>query len=277
MVGLRFFVLSFVLLLVVGCSCSSDKSAPGDNGDGGGALDGSADGLDSSLGFPPGDTTPFEVNMMGQVLCDGDTPCACNDGEDNDKDGLVDGKDPECTGPGDNDESSFATGISGDNKDPKWQDCFYDGNSGAGDDKCRYSTKCLTGELPLTDKDCKVAKACIDFCRPRTPNGCDCFGCCDVTFADDSTKSILISQPCESDDPDGCTECVKSTQCDNECGECELCPGKTLADLPDSCDNNNDEPQYTCDNGEDRCPDGSNSECQSGYYCDSGCCIVALL
>ncbi len=38
---------------------------------------------------------------------------------DNDGDGLVDGFDPECTGPFDDDEATFATGIPGDNKDPR--------------------------------------------------------------------------------------------------------------------------------------------------------------
>ena len=36
--------------------------------------------------------------------------------------------------PLDNDESSFATGIPGDNMDACKQDCFFDGNSGMGDD-----------------------------------------------------------------------------------------------------------------------------------------------
>jgi hypothetical protein len=63
-------------------------------------------------------------------LCGG--PCGCSDGIDNDGDGTIDGFDLECTGPADNDEGTFATGISGDNVDPKWQDCFFDGNSGGG-------------------------------------------------------------------------------------------------------------------------------------------------
>ena len=39
----------------------------------------------------------------------------CSDGKDNDGDGKVDYNDPECVGPLDNDEGSFATGIPGDN------------------------------------------------------------------------------------------------------------------------------------------------------------------
>jgi hypothetical protein len=82
--------------------------------------------------------------------------CACNNGLDDDGDGLIDAADPECVGAMDNDESSFATGMPGDNRDPKWQDCFFDGNSGAGDDRLRdhpvlpRSLRCVhTEELRL--------------------------------------------------------------------------------------------------------------------------------
>ena len=74
-------------------------------------------------------------------MCNG-AACACADGIDNDGDGELDGFDTECTGANDDDESTFATGIPGDNRDPVWQDCFFDGNSGAGDDKCRYHSDC---------------------------------------------------------------------------------------------------------------------------------------
>ncbi len=259
--------LTFALLcFAVGCSCSDDDKKPA-GGDGGVTDDG------STLGDDGGDVSPFPTNDAGQVLC-GDVPCQCSDGVDNDDDDLVDGLDGECTGPADNDEASFATGVPGDNVDPKWQDCFFDGNSGAGDDKCRYSTDCLTGDLPLSDPDCSVVEACVDFCAPRTPNGCDCFGCCEVTFTDDSTGTILISEPCDADDPASCTECVQTTECDNECGQCELCGGKTQADIdadPDCSEG------YTCDGGEIQCPSGTNAECESGFSCQFGCCLPVVV
>ena len=162
----------------------------------------------------------------------------CNDGIDNDGDGLIDGFDPECTGPADNDEGSFATGIPGDNKDPKWQDCFFDGNSGAGDDGCRYGTDCLYGATPQDDPSCTLSQQCLDYCAPRTPNGCDCFGCCTVQTSDGSSVDIYEVSSCsiaQIDDEKACPRCTKNTQCQNTCGECELCPGKTAADLPASC------------------------------------------
>ena len=119
----------------------------------------------------------------------------CSDGIDNDGDGKIDYDDPECVGPLDNDESSFATGIPGDNMDACKQDCFFDGNSGAGDDHCDWQLKCdplsATPSARTTQQyadstrsECSLSAsqspACIDFCRQLVPNGCDCFGCCAI-------------------------------------------------------------------------------------------------
>jgi hypothetical protein len=202
-------------------------------------------------------------------LCGGE--CACSNGIDDDGDGKVDGFDEECTGAADNDEGTFATGISGDNKDPKWQDCFFDGNSGAGDDGCRYATECLTGELPDDHRDCSVTESCIDFCAARTPNGCDCFGCCTVETSD-GPVSIHIADTCdleEIDDEEACPRCIPTEQCDNECGECELCPGKD--ELPETCD---DDTPY-CD--DDKQPCDEENACPSGYFCQLGCCSVSIV
>jgi hypothetical protein len=234
------------------------------------------------------------LNATGGAIATGTT--ACSDGKDNDGDGLTDGFDPECTGPADNDEGTFATGIPGDNRDPKWQDCFFDGNSGAGDDDCRYATGCLTGDLPADDKDCKLTDACIKFCAPLTPNGCDCFGCCTVQLPSGDSIDIQTDASCSLDkaaNADACPRCVKSDACGNTCGHCELCPGKTIADLPDDCaptgaggassgtggagtggsTTTGGGPSYTCDGGEQVCgPDLP--RCELGTYCSLGCCLV---
>jgi hypothetical protein len=174
------------------------------------------------------------ITPSGDLLLCGGENCACSDGIDNDNDGVMDGFDVECTGPFDEDEGSFATGISGDNVDPKWQDCFFDGNSGAGNDGCRYHTDCLTGDKDQDDPDCTVTQMCLEFCMARTPPGCDCFGCCTIP-SDDGPVDVFIASGCDSNDISSCTSCVKSDSCDNECGECELCTGVTVNDLPDSC------------------------------------------
>jgi hypothetical protein len=280
------------IAFLAACS-SSTNDAAGANGLGGAAQGGSSastgvGGTSSSgMGGLGGEQTLMGVaGTVVQTYCAGGG-CACSDGKDNDGDGLIDGFDPECTGPLDNDEGSFATGIPGDNQDPKWQDCFFDGNSGGGDDGCRYATGCLTGDLPQTDKDCVLSQHCIDFCKRLIPNGCDCFGCCTVATGTGNVD-ILIGTSCSLEkigDATACPVCKKSDSCNNTCATCELCPGKTVADLPASCAApppptdagipvGPPPPSYTCDTGHQVC--SATIACPSGEYCSLGCCLPFL-
>lgn len=284
---------------------SNDSSNEIDNASSVDALDASTSDSTTTLGvLDPSWTIPDEL-----LLCD-DGPCQCANGIDDDGDGQVDGFDMECTGPYDDDEGSFATGIPGDNRDWKWQDCFFDGNSGGGDDGCRYHSDCLTGVLEQDHQDCEVTQQCLEYCITRTPNGCDCFGCCTVIQYDGTEINILISDQCSEEHLDQCTTCVPNTNCINECGECELCPGRTVEDLPEKCFTNDQPtpdggvdtsdsstpesdggkgyldtgvevppgevpPPYTCDNGEQVCT--NQSDCDSGYFCWQGCCLMIII
>lgn len=278
------WVLATLSVATFGCSSATD-SGGGDTG--GNSPIGLGQGGARAAGSGGSSATAGAASARGGGAgASTTTPTtACSDGIDNDGDGLTDGFDPECTGAADNDESSYATGIPGDNRDPKWQDCFFDGNSGAGDDRCRYSTDCLTGKLPPTDPDCAVAEACIDFCQRLTPNGCDCFGCCTVELANRTSVNVELRDTCSVDkvgDAKACPRCTKSPQCGNECGECELCAGKTQADLPASCTpeiptgGTPPPPAHTCDNGEQLCgPDLPACE-GSSSFCSFGCCIPII-
>lgn len=222
------------------------------------------------------------VSSGGGVLLCGSAPCQCNNGIDDDGDGVIDGFDVECTGALDDDEQSFATGIPGDNRDPKWQDCFFDGNSGAGDDRCRYPTTCLTGELSQDDPACATTEACRNSCQPLVPNGCDCFGCCAVQLPNGQAVDIVLTASCSLEtigDTEACTPCTPSDSCGNECGECELCPGKTPADLPASCGAEEppppeEEPEPECDFGATACSE--QSDCPEEQVCSFGCCAVVV-
>jgi hypothetical protein len=169
---------------------------------------------------------------------------ACNDGIDNDGDGRIDAADPECVGPCDNDEGTFATGISGDNMDACKQDCFFDGNSGAGDDGCEWNLKCDPANpganaakscpYDANFKNCPNTQSqqCIDFCRRLTPNGCDCFGCCAVPW-NGTTRTIMLAAGCTAasfGDPTKCPLCTQNPSCINTCGKCEICVGKPAPD-----------------------------------------------
>lgn len=264
-----------------GSSDGGSSSGDGTSASGGITLDSSSTDSGSTAGSSGGtssnaDASSATTGIGGNgaagafldpvELCGG--PCQCSNGIDDDGDGKVDGFDEECTGIADNDEGTFATGISGDNKDPKWQDCFFDGNSGAGDDGCRYHTDCLTGDLPADDPSCTVTDACVEFCSARTPNGCDCFGCCTFDTVD-GPVSVQIGTNCDYenlDDEEACVRCTPTTQCGNECGECELCPGKDS--LPDTCQD--DTPQ--CDGGRQPCD--ADNPCPQSYWCSLGCCII---
>jgi hypothetical protein len=254
----------------------------GDVGSGGSAgTGGSAGGGGDASALDPYVLPPnVSIGEAGEVLC-GSSPCACDNGVDDDGDGKADGFDEECTGALDNDEGSFSTGIPGDNSDPKWQDCFFDGNSGAGDDLCRYHADCLTGDKPASDPDCAVSAECHDFCAARTPNGCDCFGCCTVQLDDSSSVSVFIGESCSLEtagDPASCPRCTPTSACENTCGECELCPGKSVEDLPASCSetpDGGDTPAYGCDAGQTVC--NGAGDCPSGEYCSLGCCLAFMI
>jgi len=220
-------------------------------------------------------TTQSDADAVG-ARC-GTHPCSCDDGIDNDDDGLIDGLDPECTGAYDDDEASFATGLP--NKLMACRDCFWDSNSGSGDDGCRYPYECLTDPAFVGKSNCPgcaVTAECTSNCQARTPNGCDCFGCCEVPAPDGGSVHIQLLEGCSLSqlaDTVSCPRCEPHPECKNDCGRCELCLGKTLADLPADCAGEG--PGYACEGELAVC--SRTSPCDAGYYCHQGCCLVDLL
>jgi hypothetical protein len=209
--------------------------------------------------------------------------CACDDGKDNDGDMRIDGLDAECTGPYDDDESTFATGApAGQNR---CHDCFWDNNAGSGDDDCRYPVECLQDQSATVGKgkgncaSCTVSQRCIDTCQSRTPNGCDCFGCCEITQNDGSTLQVELTDTCslaKLDDVAACPRCVQSPLCRNPCGHCELCPGRKPENLPADCGAGTKDagPRYACDEGQAVCSE--TAPCTGGAYCELGCCLFLV-
>ena len=296
----------------VAVDVNADGVADGVDSNGDGTVDVAlpSDSVDGAtlLSLPDAGASPFPVNAAGQVLCGG-SPCACSDGKDGDGDGLIDLADPECVASWDNDEASFATGIPGDNRDDACQDCFFDGNSGSGNDGCRLPSSCLREGNNSSGrgscKSCDQTLQCKTFCQAYTPNGCDCFGCCGVHLENGSVVNVALGAGCNIDgnNVQGCQTCVPNDSCRNECGKCELCPGKTLADLPADCFANpggsdggvmsqvdggavvatgdagapqgggGGTPGYTCDQGATRCGDGL-ATCADGASCEFGCCVL---
>ena len=247
-----------------GSNGTSDPSA-GSATEGPGTSDGSSSGTGGDPGNP--------LDCGGSIY-------ACGNGVDDDGDGFVDLFDPECTGPCDDDESSFQTGLPGDNMDCK-QDCFFDGNSGQGDDGCIWNLRCdpanpganigceYTGGANCDNQPPNQEAGCIEFCEPFVPPGCDCFGCCTVQLPDGSSVDIFLnsSPDCSLDNLDACETCTSQI---DDCGvpcipeKCQVCFGET--EPPDGCGG-----EQTCPSG-DPCDADQPDSCAADYFCYLGCC-----
>ncbi len=307
--SIRLFIrLATFVTLAALAGCGDDDEGGDDDDDStvDGGRDGRVDGADGSGGDGSGgDGTTEDGGGTDGNLIDGAPPpsyceegCACSDGMDNDGDGDIDSADPECTGPADNDEESLATGIPGDNRDNVFQDCFFDGDSGHGNDGCMRPTECFYDNDVAPDpgdEQCEVSSMCIETCGAAVPNGCDCFGCCTLQLDDGTTMNVSVSETCSTDNLEGCEECAFDDSCANPCGRCELCPGRTIDELPADCggttpdggtpdsgtpDSGTDGstppgPGYECEGGQTLCD--ATTGCSAGYVCMLGCCVVNLI
>ncbi|HWO17542.1 MAG TPA: hypothetical protein VNO30_02160 [Kofleriaceae bacterium] len=276
---MKIFACAILMMFAVACGGKNPGGDDTGGDDAGGGDDGGGTVIDARV--PPG--------------CVPASP-QCSNCKDDDGDGFIDSYDVECTGPLDNLENSFATGIPGDNMDAVNQDCFFDGNSGGGNDGCNIHVCCLLGAA--TKAECPIganqydpmacpppigtgtiSQMCKDVCGKLAPPGCDCFGCC--TLCDPATNQCydIATNPNTSpnctlqtlNDPNVCKRCTKVTDCGSPtCGgtSCILCPGQDPNDLPPGCGGNT-----MCPNGAPTCT--SNADCGSGTYCDQGsmCCV----
>lgn len=288
---MRWFVATLVVVAAALCGCggsgdelgtksepsdataSESDDATGDETTGGDAVsdDGVASDADAGTDAATGDTPPSTSWPITQ----------CNNGKDDDGDGLIDYLDPECTTPYDDDEASFAKGIPGDGEDgssdPCKFDCAFDGNSGSGDDGCLFSGTCISGSTyyacpydPAAAKDptkCPPQSTkCVDKCSALTPNGCDYLGCCDVFDSSGKRHRVRLHSPCTFatlSDPTKCVPCEQVVEYTKPCDRCDVCLGKWS--VPSDC-----KPQCT---GGTRC--GPGLPCPTGQWCLTGCCIAA--
>ena len=238
------------------------------------------------------DATGMDAPFSGMCSSGG---AQCANCQDDDLDGTVDGFDPECTGPLDDDEATFRTGIPGDNTDAVNQDCFFDGNASSDDDGCAIHICCVLGAM--TKQQCPLGSSrfnpaecglplpqhCINVCSAIAPAGCDCFGCCTICNPAGMCRDVeihpMVSPNCDptnvmdpgadtqvntGDDP--CRGCIKSETCGNStCGgsTCIACPGQ-----PSSCGT------PACPAGQPLCD--ANGNCGVGRYCSNGCCIGTI-
>lgn len=274
-----------LLVFLIAAACGGGDGNGNGDGDGGTDGDGGSD-VDAAQTDTDGGLGPDAPPAM----CSPGGP-ECNNCMDDDGDGRIDGADIECTSSADDDESSFATGIPGDNMDTVNQDCFFDGDSGAGNDGCNIHVCCLLGapdqascpfganQYDPAECDDPQSQQCQETCGGLAPPGCDCFGCCTICDPVTDVCVDIITNPatapnCDEttiNDPVACPRCVKVETCNNPCTPdgCILCPGQTPDDLPVECGGMSE-----CPNGQPVC--SMAAPCPSGSYCASGCCIEGV-
>jgi hypothetical protein len=254
----------------------------------------------TSSSGPPNDgdaSTTGEVVDCQLTTCQGKI-YECGDCLDNDGDGRIDAADPACWGPCDNNESGWYAQIP--TPGPTGMecykaDCYFDQDSGSGNDGCYWALSCDPLEplsctydadidIPGTSMSCEEAAAmqtetCADVCGPVVPNGCDCFGCCNITWRAETYTVYLGSYelgqatcgPETIADPELCHPCTQVSACLNPCEpeHCEICIGQTT--LPDGCE------QAGCPEGVQPClPEHESGDCPAGMACITGCCIPFL-
>jgi hypothetical protein len=305
------------LLLAFGSvqACTCDNSAVGgDMLGGGGDLAGADLAMPDAFILPDGGVL---VNDGGRVCFI--APCQghiyqCGDCQDNDGDGLVDSDDPNCLGPCSNNEQGLSGNIPGQNNAPCKMDCYWDQDTGSGNDDCFWDHACDTFEQgppvstnpeigcnydPNTkfpggdkcmDKFNTQSQTCHDVCGPLTPNGCDCFGCCEdpnrpgnFIFAGSTNAADVgtcAADPATMADPTKCKPCTPVAGCANGCGHCELCFGKTM--LPPDCfpdggvQDDGGIIVGQCMPGVQPCGLPGQAVCPSGFYCITGCCQMII-
>ena len=236
--------------------------------------------------------TPSLANCQGHVY-------DCGNGEDDDGDGRVDAQDPECLGPCDNSETSFGSLIPVNDGPPCIRDCYFDQDSGSGNDECYWNHQCDPLEVPPhyfpspsegsacawdpeantpgTTASCAELAAnqspeCDAYCGPLVPNGCDCFGCCEHPAGSGAFVYLggtdMDGYPaCDGeslDDPLRCHPCTPAPGCLNACDPCEICLFRP--ELEPGC------PAPSCHEGAEPCA-GDCKECPEGSYCVTGCCV----
>lgn len=248
----------------------------------------------------------------------------CGDCMDNDGDGRTDERDPECLGPCDNTEGPvLLTGVGGEAGGPCLSDCYFDFGNGPGNDDCNWDHRCDPLEVApnyypegmacafdrqrVGGRTCPASQSrqCLDFCKPLTPNGCDCFGCCTFPqirgrsaaqggeFVWLGSRNNAGDGSCTLDrvtDTAACHSCTPVADCFNDCGACEVCIGRPMP--PPECfppppgpdagmmsvdsgtiRNDGGTPASQCPAGIQACGLPGQAPCPANFYCTTGCCI----
>lgn len=216
----------------------------------------------------------------------------CGNCIDDDADCGIDFYDDDCWGPCDNNESGWSGEVPGQQNQSECNtmDCYFDANSGSGNDDCYWSHSCdpleptgcvydpnhNTPGTPLGCAELQMTQSmeCLDICAPLVPNGCDCFGCCEIPIGMTTVTVYLGSADADGvgtcnidvvEDPTLCNPCTQVDACLNTCETCELCLGQQ--ELPPECED------QECPVGLQACGLPGQDPCPDGQACVTGCCV----
>ncbi len=304
------------LALFVAAACGDDSAEIGGQG-GTGTASGAGGSSSGNGGAAAGGGTAGSGNHIPPAPTE-EAPCLnqvyeCGDLEDNDGDGLIDYQDPDCLGPCDNTEDSYYPDLPGESGQNCDLDCFWDTGQGH-EEECYWDHHCDpyadTGNPAVNPQDqcawdsgtdgavndqtfppspytCdqmygSQPQSCIDDCLPLAPNGCDCFGCCELpagsgsyvwlgSYDEDTVGTCSLADVL---DATKCRPCTPVPGCNNPCEHCELCLGKTQ--LPPDCSpgtGGSGGGGQICGSDQQPCGLEHQDLCPSNYYCITGCCV----
>lgn len=280
----------------VGAACGAPQVSPFNFGSAGGGTSGLTDGTEST---GHAETTEGLATTLVETTSAQTSP-------------LTDGTSSEATGASTSTGSGTTTGLrdassgsvtEGDTDDSCLRDvdcqgpgpvatckvdCYFDDDTESDDDDCHWSHHCD----PLEPNGCEYAPnhdivgttmscygaytgqsaTCRDVCGSLVPNGCDCFGCCEIQLAGGDSVTVSLATEVDgqstcslevADDPALCNPCTQTESCLNPCEGCELCFGSGA--LPAGCI------EQTCD-GSQPCGLPGQDPCSAGQFCLTGCC-----
>jgi hypothetical protein len=148
----------------------------------------------------------------------------------------------------------------------------------SGDSQCAYDE---AASIPGTNATCAdlgslQSATCLNVCLPLTPNGCDCFGCCELpaggghyVWIGSTSGGVGSCDEAHLSDPELCRPCTPVASCFNDCNPCEICAGRTAP-----ASNCVPGTESQCPNGQQACGLPGQAACLEQEYCIGGCCAA---
>jgi hypothetical protein len=111
-----------------------------------------------------------------------------------------------------------------------------------------------------------ASAACQSAFAAYVPNGCDCFGCCDVP----GIGWRYLGTDCQPELVTGCASCTPAADCLNPCEACETCfDGRPAS----GCSGPRCAGVHA---GATACGRPGDAPCPAAQWCLTGCCVPTM-